>query len=132
VVLGLRDGTTYLFRVRGVDDALRGTWSTKLRATVPLVGPVRDVVLRRRSAEVRTHGTAVRYATSYQVRAAGAPGCRRSPAASRFSLVAARLPRPRHRFVPTQAAPALWVRWYAVHDGVRGRSVRSSLACLRR
>ena len=132
VVMGLRDATTYLFRVRGVDDALQGSWSTKLVVAVPRVGPVRDVVLRGGSAAMRTHGTAVRYATSYTLLAAGAPGCRRRPAASSFRRVAARLSEPRHRFTPTQAGPALWVRWYAVHDGVRGRSVRSSSACLRR
>ena len=132
VVMGLRDAATYLFRVRGVDDALPGSWSTKLVIAVPRVGPVRDVVLRGGSAAMRTHGTAVRYATSYTLLAAGAPGCRRRPAASSFRRVAARLPEPRHRFTPTQADPALWVRWYAVHDDVRGRSVRSSSACLRR
>ena len=135
VVYGLRSGGSYLFRVTALDDRLVGGTSGTVRGTVPRVAPVRDVRLRRSDlTSARSHGDTVRYAESYVLQQALSSGCDRVPAAIGFKTRARGLSAPRETFPlphPRAGRTSVWVRWYAVRDGVRGRTSASSAACLR-
>ena len=130
-VFGLRSGRDYLFRVTAYDDLLRGRTSRVHPARVPRVAAVGHVRVRRSSPHrVATSGDAVPFATSYTLEWAVAARCGRVPRAREFRTFATSLTRPRLVIRPHRPS-AVWVRWYAVRDGVRGHASAGSVACLR-
>jgi hypothetical protein len=131
VLLGLRSAQSYLFRVTAYDDRLEGGTSAAVRARVPRVGPVASVAVHRRSATRGvTGGDAVPFATSYLLRGATAPTCGHVPGARHFRTWAGHLTVPHRVFAISGGHLAIWVRWYAVRDGERGRTSARSVACL--
>ena len=131
VILGLRSGRDYLFRVTAYDDLIRGGTSRVHRARVPRVKAVQHVTLRRwSSSRLATSGDIVPFATSYVVQRVITATCRREPRARDFQTLATGMDRPRLVF-RSHRRGAVWVRWYAVRDGVRGDTSSGSVACLR-
>jgi hypothetical protein len=97
--------------------------------TLPLA-PVAGVRARSpRRDRVRTTAHAVPSATAYRLQVATARSCRKHPMAKAFHA------KGHDRTVPVATvrtkARALWVRWYAVRNGVRGPLDRASSACTR-
>jgi hypothetical protein len=132
MLAGLRDGARYDVRVRAYDGRIAGPWGSVRLLVVPRVGPVEGVTVRRRSAtEGVTRGEAVPFATSYLLRSATSASCGRVPRAGLFRTRAQGLSTPDRIFrLPARQHVALWVRWYAVRNGVPGHASPASVACL--
>lgn len=127
---GLRSGHAYELRVRADNGAAVGGTSRAIRVAVPRLAAVGGVVVRRSGrAAVRTSAQAVPFATGYRVLSAPTRRCGSAPRASAFR-VATEVRRPTVR-LRSASARALWVRWYAVRDGVAGRLAPSSTVCVR-
>ncbi|SFC02405.1 Lysophospholipase L1 [Nocardioides terrae] len=104
--------------------------STAAPVVGPPLGPVGPVRARSpRRDRVRTSAPAVPTATGYRLLVAPVRSCRRHPRASAFR------PAGHDRRSPSATvrarARALWVRWYAVRDGVAGPLAAASSACTR-
>lgn len=131
LLTGWRDGVAYDVRVRAYDGRIVGPWGTTRVLTVPRVAPVRGVTVRRRSVtEGVTRGESVAFAASYLLRSATSASCARLPRSGLFRTRARGLSAPHRGFVLPERRLAVWVRWYAVRDGVRGRTASASVACL--
>jgi hypothetical protein len=127
---GLVNGNTYELRVRSDNDIIVGATSRTAVVRVPLLGAVSGVRVRSpRRDRVRTTAASVPFATGYRLLVAPASSCRRTPRAGAFDTARGVLGRP----VATvrTSSRALWVRWYAVRDGVVGRLSAASTACTR-
>lgn len=128
-VTGLRNRQGYVFKVRAERGPLLGEFSTAVGTVVPALAPVRRAQVDRTAHGLRATGLPVPEASSYTLRVATSASCGRVPGGRRFLVTAAGLDRPQKRL--RIDAPAVWVRWVAVRDGVEGDLARSSTDCVR-
>lgn len=128
-IVGLRGRQVYDVAVRGWRDGVSSLWRSLGAVRVPpprMVLGVRAVSPRRN--RVRITATRRPEAARYLFRAAAASNCRARPPAGSFRRVGLRA---RPRLVTRSPARALWVRAYAVRNGVRGPAGAPSTACVR-
>jgi hypothetical protein len=128
-VTGLVNRVGYAFRVRAERGALAGEWSGESVATVPALRAVTGARVTNSGRGLKARARPVAFATSYTLKAAPAPTCRRLPRERTFGVVAVGLATPVKRF--RLSGRAVWVRWVAVRTGVEGELAPSATACVR-